>query len=142
VQLSHAHEQVRITFRWRALVHESKRLVFGRRCLARSACAEVLASARAAKLVCRANNIPAPSCNGRLKGRRFAVYLPEELTPDVRRCLDNARALQELLYAAAPRYIKALKHDRVSKLQRDKRVERCREPYRLRSIEKVIGLVM
>jgi hypothetical protein len=78
----------------------------------------------------------------RLKGRRFSVYLPEELVPDVRRCLDNARALQELLYAAAPRYIKALKHDRVSKLQRDKRVEKCREPYRLRSIEKVIGLVM
>jgi hypothetical protein len=46
---------------------------------------------------------------GRLKGRRFSVYIPEELVPEVRRCLDNGRALQEVLYEAAPRYIKALK---------------------------------
>ena len=49
---------------------------------------------------------------GRLKGRRFSVYVPEELVPEVRRCLDNGRALQELLYEAAPRYIKALKRER------------------------------
>ncbi len=49
---------------------------------------------------------------GRLKGRRFAVYVPEELVPEVRRCLDNGRALQELLYQAAPRYVKALKRQR------------------------------
>src|SRR5260370_8404618 len=49
---------------------------------------------------------------GRLKGRRFAVYLPEELVPEVRRCLDNGRALQELLFQAAPRYVKALKRER------------------------------
>jgi hypothetical protein len=49
---------------------------------------------------------------GRVKGRRFSIYVPEELVPDVRRCLDNGRALQELLYEAAPRYIKALKRER------------------------------
>ena len=49
---------------------------------------------------------------GRLKGRRFSVYVPEELVPEVRRCLDNGRAVQELLYEAAPRYIKALKRQR------------------------------
>jgi len=49
---------------------------------------------------------------GRLKGRRFAVYVPEELVPEVRRCVDNGRALQELLYQAAPRYLKALKRER------------------------------
>jgi len=49
---------------------------------------------------------------GRVKGRRFSVYVPEELVPDVRRWLDNGRALQELLYEAAPRYIKALKRER------------------------------
>src|ERR1700726_2575863 len=49
---------------------------------------------------------------GRLKGRRFAVYVPEELVPEVRRCLDNGRALQELLFQAAPRYVKALKQER------------------------------
>ena len=49
---------------------------------------------------------------GRLKGRRIAVYIPEELVAEVRRSLDNGRALQELLQQAAPRYIKALKRDR------------------------------
>ena len=58
---------------------------------------------------------------GRLKGRRFAVYVPEELVPEVRRCVDNGRALQELLYQAAPRYVKALKRerDKVSKKAED-----------------------
>ena len=49
---------------------------------------------------------------GRLKGRRFSVYVPEDLVPQVRRCLDNGRAVQELLHEAAPRYIKALKRAR------------------------------
>lgn len=49
---------------------------------------------------------------GRVKGRRISVYVPEELVPDIRRCLDNGRALQELLHEAAPRYIKALKRER------------------------------
>lgn len=49
---------------------------------------------------------------GRVKGRRFSVYVPEGLVADVRRCLDNGRALQELLREAAPRYIKALKRER------------------------------
>jgi hypothetical protein len=49
---------------------------------------------------------------GRLKGRRFAVYVPEELVSEVRRCLENGRALQDLLYQAAPRYVKALKRER------------------------------
>lgn len=49
---------------------------------------------------------------GRLKGRRFSVYIPEQLVPEVRRCLDNGQALQEALYEAAPRYVKALKRAR------------------------------
>ena len=55
---------------------------------------------------------------GRLKGRRFSVYVPEELVPEVRRCLDNGRAVQELLYEAAPRYIKALKRERAKAAER------------------------
>ena len=55
---------------------------------------------------------------GRLKGRRFSVYVPEELVPEVRRCLDNGRALQDLLYEAAPRYIKALKRARAKSAKR------------------------
>src|SRR5271165_4346184 len=49
---------------------------------------------------------------GRLQGRRFSVYVPEELVPEVRRGLENGRALQDLLYQAAPRYVKALKRER------------------------------
>ena len=49
---------------------------------------------------------------GREKGRRVAVYVPEELVPEVQRGLDNGRALQELLQQAAPRYVKALKRER------------------------------
>jgi hypothetical protein len=45
-------------------------------------------------------------------GRRVAVYVPEELVPDVQRTLDNGRALQDLLHRAAPRLVKALKRAR------------------------------
>src|SRR5260370_19167991 len=48
----------------------------------------------------------------RAEGRRIAVYVPEELVPQVQRGLDNGRALQNLLHHAAPRYIKALKRER------------------------------
>ena len=46
---------------------------------------------------------------GRRQGRRFSLYLPQALVPEVRRCLDNGRALQELLHQAAGRYVRALK---------------------------------
>jgi len=49
---------------------------------------------------------------GRANGHRVAVYVPEELVPEVQRSLDNGRALQDLLHQAAPRYIKALKRER------------------------------
>lgn len=49
---------------------------------------------------------------GRLKGRRISIYIPEELMPEVQRSLDNGRAVQELLYEAAMRYVKALKRQR------------------------------
>jgi hypothetical protein len=49
---------------------------------------------------------------GRRKGRRFGVYVPEELVGELRRCVDNGRALQELLQEVAPRYVKALKRER------------------------------
>ena|SRR5215510_239841 len=49
---------------------------------------------------------------GRRQGRRFSVYIPEELVPEVRRCLENGQALHEALYEAAPRYVKALKRAR------------------------------
>ena len=56
---------------------------------------------------------------GRANGRRVAVYVPEELVPEVQRSLDNGRALQDLLHQAAPRYIKALKRERAEAKKSD-----------------------
>jgi hypothetical protein len=58
---------------------------------------------------------------GRIKGRRFALYIPDELVPEVSRCLDNGRALQDLLYQTALRYAKALKHERAVRSQKVKK---------------------
>ena len=49
---------------------------------------------------------------GRVKGRRVSIYIPEDLVPEVRRALENGRAVQETLYEAAGRYVKALKRQR------------------------------
>ena len=49
---------------------------------------------------------------GRAKGRRFSVYVPEDLVAEVQRCLDRGRTLQELLFEAGPRYVKALKREK------------------------------
>ena len=40
---------------------------------------------------------------GRHSGRRFAVYVPEDLVGEVRRAIDNGRAL--LVMQAGPRYV-------------------------------------
>ena len=47
---------------------------------------------------------------GRSKGRRFAIYIPEPLVPQIRRALDNGRALQDVLYEAGRRYTTAVKY--------------------------------
>jgi len=49
---------------------------------------------------------------GQAKGRRFSIYIPADLVPEVQRCLDKGRALQELLFEAAPRYVEALKREK------------------------------
>lgn len=54
----------------------------------------------------------------RLKGRRLAIYIPDDLVAEVQRSLDNGRELQELLCQTAVRYAKALKHERTAKLQK------------------------
>ena len=57
----------------------------------------------------------------RTKGKRLSIYIPDELVPDVQRSLDNGRELQELLCQTAVRYAKALKHERTTRTQRDKK---------------------
>jgi len=46
---------------------------------------------------------------GRYQGRRFSIYVPEELVPDVRTAVQNGRQLQELINEAGVRYVTALK---------------------------------
>lgn len=49
---------------------------------------------------------------GRIKGRRTAIYVPDELEPEIRHALTNGRALQQLLHEAGRRYTNAVKHQR------------------------------
>lgn len=46
---------------------------------------------------------------GRQGKRRFSIYIPERLVPEVRAAIQNGRALQELINEAGVRYVKALK---------------------------------
>ena len=55
---------------------------------------------------------------GQHGGRRFAVYVPEDLVPEVQRALENGRALQALLMEAGPRYVKAMKRVRAGTSKR------------------------
>ena len=71
---------------------------------------------------------------GSVKGRRFSVYVPEELVADVRRCLDNGRALQELLYEGGTALYQGFEAREGPKLPTDKRAERCRERRTHRSV--------
>jgi len=62
---------------------------------------------------------------GRHNGKRFAVYVPDDLIDEVRRAVDNGRALQDLLMQAGPRYVEALKHAHRSEAkQKSKRKSR------------------
>jgi hypothetical protein len=57
---------------------------------------------------------------GRIKGRRIAIYIPDELEPEIRRALENGRALQDLLYEAGRRYANAVKHQRALAAEAEK----------------------
>lgn len=54
----------------------------------------------------------------RIKGRRVGIYIPEDLVPQVSRCLENGRALQELLHEAAQRFANAVKYERTQKAKK------------------------
>jgi hypothetical protein len=49
---------------------------------------------------------------GRHQGRRFALYIPDALVPEVRRALAHGRAFQQLLMETGLRYLRALKDER------------------------------
>jgi hypothetical protein len=46
---------------------------------------------------------------GRRGNRRFSIYVPEKLVPEVRAAVQNGRKLQELVNQAGVRYVSALK---------------------------------
>jgi hypothetical protein len=46
---------------------------------------------------------------GRQGKRRFSVYVPERLVPEVRAAIRNGRRLQEVINEAGARYVSALK---------------------------------
>lgn len=46
---------------------------------------------------------------GRRGNRRFSIYVPEKLVPEVRAAVQNGRKLQELVNQAGLRYVRALK---------------------------------
>ena len=51
---------------------------------------------------------------GRRGNRRFVIYVPDELAPEVERAVRNGRRLQELIAEAGQRYTLALKYARKS----------------------------
>jgi len=46
---------------------------------------------------------------GRQAARRFSIYVPERLVPEVRSAIQNGRQLQEFVNEAGVRYVNALK---------------------------------
>jgi hypothetical protein len=48
---------------------------------------------------------------GRRGKRRFSIYVPERLVPEVNAAIQNGRRLQELINEAGVRYVSALKHE-------------------------------
>jgi hypothetical protein len=58
--------------------------------------------------------------SGRIAGRSFAIYVPDELVPEIRRCLDNGRTLQDLLHQMVVRYLQALKQERSRRVHKEK----------------------
>jgi hypothetical protein len=52
---------------------------------------------------------------GRREGKRFSMYVPEELVADIQLALENGRRLKDLTSMAGERYVHALKDQRRSR---------------------------
>ena len=46
--------------------------------------------------------------------RRFSVYVPDALAPEIQKAVDNGRQLQELMKEAGLRYLRARKNEKRS----------------------------
>jgi hypothetical protein len=49
---------------------------------------------------------------GRLKGKRFSIYVPKDLVPEISAAIANGQQVQELLSEAGMRFAQALKEKR------------------------------
>lgn len=49
---------------------------------------------------------------GRVAKKRFSIYVPEELVPEIQAAVENGRRLKELISEAGLRYTQALKDER------------------------------
>lgn len=50
---------------------------------------------------------------GRAKNKRFSIYVPEQLVPEVRAAIRNGKRLQELVSEAGVEYLKGLKQQKL-----------------------------
>lgn len=55
---------------------------------------------------------------GRQGKRRFSIYVPDRIVPEVRKAIRNGRRLQELINEAGVRYVRTLKRTHDSKLHK------------------------
>jgi hypothetical protein len=49
--------------------------------------------------------------------RRFSVYVPEELAPDIQKAVEHGRQVQDLMKEAGLRYVYARKRERLARPQ-------------------------
>ena len=56
--------------------------------------------------------MPARPCRGGRGRRRFSLYVPQEVVPEVEQAVEHGRQLQELMREAGQRYLAALKRER------------------------------
>jgi hypothetical protein len=54
---------------------------------------------------------------GRRKGKRFCIYIPDELVPDIQKAIANGRRLQDLINEAGVRYSDAVKVQRTKAMK-------------------------
>jgi len=53
--------------------------------------------------------------SGRRGSKRFSMYIPDDLAPDIQQAIENGRQLQELINEAGVRLVNALKNQRRGK---------------------------
>lgn len=53
--------------------------------------------------------------SGRRGSKRFSIYIPDDLAPDIQQAIENGRQLQELINEAGVRLVNALKNQRKGK---------------------------